>query len=238
MIEQHYLELIHAEIDGELPERQRAELSAYLLANPAARAFRDDLRRVCDALDGIESVAPPQELRASILHAVGAPESPSRFSNRRALPRFPIAARFAAAIAAGVLVGVIAYQVGIESRGGPAMSELVGTMAGRADAPLAVLADTMKVDVAQVKGVVNLYRTGSVLIVEFDLAPQQPIEVVAAYDGREDRFSGLAAPGNAGEQRFAVSLAGAGEPGSAVGLKFYSAGVVIYEGALRITDSH
>ena len=46
MIEERHLELIHAELDGELNAEQRAELSRLLLANPEARAFRDQLERV------------------------------------------------------------------------------------------------------------------------------------------------------------------------------------------------
>ena len=41
-----YLELIHAEIDGVLDERQRAELARRLLADPEARAVREELREL------------------------------------------------------------------------------------------------------------------------------------------------------------------------------------------------
>ena len=46
-VREHSLELIHAEIDGELTGPQRAELNRLLLADPALRALRDELRRTC-----------------------------------------------------------------------------------------------------------------------------------------------------------------------------------------------
>jgi hypothetical protein len=58
MIDQKYLELIQAEIDGELAEHDRAELARFLLANPGARAVRDDLKRLCATLDRVEPVEP------------------------------------------------------------------------------------------------------------------------------------------------------------------------------------
>ncbi|HEV7431987.1 MAG TPA: hypothetical protein VGN77_03020, partial [Steroidobacteraceae bacterium] len=66
MVEQTHLELIHAEIDGELDERQRSELSRCLLADPQLRAVRDQMRRVCQALDAVEPVEAPPQLRAEI----------------------------------------------------------------------------------------------------------------------------------------------------------------------------
>ena len=40
-LEERQVELIQADIDGELAGADRAELSACLLANPAARQLRD-----------------------------------------------------------------------------------------------------------------------------------------------------------------------------------------------------
>ena len=64
------LALIHAEIDGELDGRQRAELARALLADPEIQVLREDLRRVCAALDVLEDVDPPQQLRQSVLDAL------------------------------------------------------------------------------------------------------------------------------------------------------------------------
>ena len=62
MIEDRHIELIHAELDGELTSEQRAELSRVLLANPEARALRDELNRLFGALAKLEDAEPPREL--------------------------------------------------------------------------------------------------------------------------------------------------------------------------------
>ena len=73
MINEKYLELIQAEVDGELPEQDRAELSRFMLANPDAHAVRDELKRLCSTLDQVRPAEPPPELLASVLAAVRLP---------------------------------------------------------------------------------------------------------------------------------------------------------------------
>ena len=70
MVDPKYLALINAEIDGELDEHQRAELSRQLLADPETRALREEMRRLVKALDGIGAVEAPSQLRADILAAL------------------------------------------------------------------------------------------------------------------------------------------------------------------------
>ena len=70
MVDRKYLALIQTEIDGELDDHQRAELSRRLLADPSARLLRDQMRRLCQALDGVESAEPPPQLRSDILAAL------------------------------------------------------------------------------------------------------------------------------------------------------------------------
>jgi hypothetical protein len=242
MIDERYRELIHAEIDGELSDRQRAELASYLLAHPEARAFRDDLRQVCEYLDRIEQVEPPRGLRDSILRALNLPASRGGSGGRSGFGSFfsraPVAMRYAAAILVALVVGAVAFQFGHESRDGLEVSELVGTMASSGGVESARLADTVRLDLREVSGAVRLYDAGGVLVLEFDLAAQQPIDVVAAYDGHEARFTGFVEPGNLENHRYALSLAGKVEAGGTVRLSFYSAGTLIHEDALQLAGAH
>src|SRR5215469_17448352 len=97
---ERYTELIHAEIDGELDAQQRAELSRYLLADPDVRALRDELRRVCAALDATPEAEPPPDLQDRILAALPVADPP------RAERRLPaLNWRHAAAAAGLVAVG-------------------------------------------------------------------------------------------------------------------------------------
>ena len=67
MTDPRLTELLNGEIDGELDRQQRAELSRRLLANTGARAAREDLRRVCEALDSVPQVEPPPALSENVL---------------------------------------------------------------------------------------------------------------------------------------------------------------------------
>src|ERR1700751_5117440 len=70
MTDPRLTELLNGEIDGELDRQQRAELSRRLLANTGARAAREDLRRVCEALDSVPQVEPPPALSENVLAAL------------------------------------------------------------------------------------------------------------------------------------------------------------------------
>lgn len=65
MVDPGRLALIHEEIDGELDAAGRAELARWLLADPEGHALRDDLRRLCTALDSVPAVEPPAQLRGA-----------------------------------------------------------------------------------------------------------------------------------------------------------------------------
>src|SRR5690348_6733594 len=100
------LPLIHAEIDGELDEGQRAELARWLLADPMARSLRDELRRVCGRLEGLAAVDPPQDLMRSVMG--GLPKSSAAaLQHWWSAPRW----RYAAGIAVVLTGAVVLYEV-------------------------------------------------------------------------------------------------------------------------------
>ena len=119
MIDEKYLELIQADVDGELPEQHRAELSRHLLANPEARAAREELKRLCGLLDSVPKVEPPSDLKASILGAVRLPAPRGGFSSVRGFGVPSGMLRYAAVFAGGLLVSAIAFQVGPDRQSGP-----------------------------------------------------------------------------------------------------------------------
>ena len=144
------IELINAEIDGVLSGAARAELNRLLLADPAIRSLRDELRRTCQALDAVEPEEIPAELHESIMSALPASPIRSRRDRRRPAVR-QAGARYAAALAGGLLVSALAFQfVGGGSQGlGP--QELAGTLAPARDA-------AVQIDLPEVKGQVARCR--------------------------------------------------------------------------------
>jgi anti-sigma factor RsiW len=232
MIEEKYIEFIQADLDGELPEQHRAELSRYLLANPQARAMRDELRRLCGMLDQLPAFEPPPELKSSILAAVHlpAPVTPARSG----WVRFPVL-RVAAAFAGGLLVSAIAFQLGSDRHAALDVSEVAGTLASRDPVARSAPVDTVEVSLDQATGNVSLFRSATLRVVQFDLAVQQPLEIVVMHEGQEARFSGLGQSG--GNQRYALVLEGAGETGSAIEVRFLASGAEVYRGTLEVAAS-
>jgi anti-sigma factor RsiW len=223
MIDEKHIELINAEIDGELSSEQRADLSGYLLRHPEARALRDDLQRLCGALNRTVQVPPPADLRDRILGALPAPAPRRHWSAGSSRPVL----RYAAVLAGGLLVSAIAFQFGMDGRPGPDAAQVAGTMADPATDHTGAPVGTVRIDTPQVTGRVNLYRAASGLILGFDLAAREPIEVVATCGGREIRFSGLGRPDPISDHRYACTMSGSATEAGTVTLKFYAGGKLI-----------
>jgi hypothetical protein len=237
MLDDRMLQLLNAEIDGDLSASDRAELSRRLLHEPDARAAREALRRACAELDTLEPVEPPAELRERILAAL--PQS-AAVASRGGQPsrRFLSSAstlRYAAAIVGAVLVGTIAFQAN-RSVSGVDADQAAGTMA---DPPAAARAGggAIRVDDSQVRGTITLVPTGRELGVRFDFDPVQPVGVVSpeAIDVIVTRghdvahLKGLDASRQAGSAALVATLPGALAAGEAVDVRVIVLGRPVFE---------
>jgi len=221
MTDPGYLELIHAEIDGELDARQRAELSRRLLADPAARSLRDDFQRLCKALDAVAEVEPPPQLRESILAAL--PPLPVRRAWYAPLQRWRYAAMVAGVVAAGALI----YET---VRGPmPATSEVVGTIAL---APAAILVDAVQLANGPVSGRVSLYRDRAMLALRFEVkaSPATGVQITSAGRTlRVDHIGQDRPPGTA----LTVALPGIAMRGQSVQVTFRAGDRTVGTATLR-----
>ena len=224
MIDQAQLALINAEIDGELDERQRAELSRCLLADPALRAVRDQMRRVCAALEATPEVDPPAQLRADILAAV-----PHISPRRRRSEVSWKSWRYAAVLAGVLLTGTVVFRI-MDFGQQPAANEMAGTLAA---ARTAATLDVVQLGQGAVSGRVSLVRNGTELGVAFDLAASAPVDVVIAGEGRTVHVSGLGPHGKYGSGPTTIPLPGFGSSGQAVQLTFLIGGREVARSELR-----
>jgi hypothetical protein len=221
MADSGHLALIHAEIDGELDGRQRGELARCLLADPEAKALREDLRRLCTALDALKDVDAPQELRQSILDAL--PQStPQRVRSWWSAPRL----RYAALIAGVLAAGTVVYETVNGPR--PAASDVAGTMA---EAGARAMVDTVRLGNGPVSGRVSLYRDSTGLGLEFELVASAPVDALVGSHGHTLRVNGLG--GREGRGRTAVALPGFGMRGEAVDVTFLMEGHPVGSATLR-----
>jgi hypothetical protein len=167
------LELIHADVDGELDGAQRAELARILLADPDARTLHDDLRRVSAALDALPAVEPPRELLPGILAALPA-QPPARARPAWVEHRWRYAALLAGVIAAGAIV----FQTG---RGpGSDTGEMSGTLAA---GPMILDTATLPPG-GELSGRVILYRDTAGFGLRFQLEASGPVNASISSGGR------------------------------------------------------
>jgi hypothetical protein len=181
MTDDGHLALINAEVDGELDGQQRGELARRLLADPEARALREEFRRLCAALDAVEDVEPPPLLRESILTAL--PQStPIRERSWRSTPRI----RYAAIILLVLAAGAIVYETVHGPK--PSTTEVMGTMGPAGET---TILEAVRLDGGPVAGRVSLYRDRAGLGLKFELSASGPVDVLIAGDGRTLRVEGV-----------------------------------------------
>jgi len=181
MADSAQLALVHAEIDGELDDRQRAELARCLLADPAFRAKRDELRRLCGRLDSMKQVDPPTELLDGVLASLPQSKAPGgRF-------RMPVGSWRYAAMLAGVLItGTIVFR--LTDGQGTVATEMAGTLAG-SRAPHSI--DLAEISRGAVAGKASLTQQGSGLALALQLTAGAPVDVSVASGKQSLTIKGL-----------------------------------------------
>ncbi len=246
-IAQHIVDLINADLDGEISTVEKRELEAILAANGEARAFHFELSVLCQAMDSIEGIEPPSYLRHVIMEMAG----PKRFrSTSPGLARrlFSVPAiRLAGAFAAGIVLTIsFVSSDKISKNAFDDVTGLVGTMSNRG--PSLSASDSTHISGSDITGTVAIYRSGQILILDFDLVSQEPVDIVAEFADKNIWFNGFAQlessgtsvaaePGRVtlrmeGKRRYAVYLHDAGSKGATVNLRFIVDGSVIHEDQL------
>ena len=221
MADPDYIALINAELDGELDAAQRADLARCLLADPQARAQREQLRRLGELLDGMEAVEPPAGLQERVFAAL-----PQSHFKRRGLlsPAWRLAAVLAGVVAAGSLV--------FEAVKGPQprSDQLTGTIA----AQTATMVDTVGLGEGAVSGRVSLYRDRAELALQFEIVTSAPVDVLIASGGHTLRVNGLGGPNKPGASSGrTVQLPGFEMEGQPVDLTFLMGGRAVGKTTLR-----
>ena len=165
------LELIHAELDGELDGAQRAELEAIVAADPAAREYREQWHRIAGALSRLPPVDPPAGLGRR--WQGGSPAAPVRLRAPR--PRW---LRPALGLAAGGFALALAIGYGGLGRQMLDSDALVGTMGG----DHAAEARRIAVDEDGVTGAIALLPSETGWTLDFNLRSERATPVTATWD--------------------------------------------------------
>lgn len=244
-----YLELMHAEVDGEATDKELATLREYLASNPEAQSVHAELVKLTDILNQAEEVETPDDLHGSILAALPPPRSVLEIGarNSRSRLRIPLI-RYGYALAVGLLLGAALTGVAFRSLSPLEKSDIYGTLAVRENAPRYVAVEQMNLDSPDLGGSVELRRSGSNAMIIFDLHGQQVVEVEVGFDGsRAGLMSFDQQPGairsfeakkgtisfqSEGKQRSTVILTSEKEAPLILDLRFYADGKLLHQGRL------
>ncbi len=211
MDEPAYLSLIHAEIDGELDERQRAELSRLLLADPVVRSVRDEMHHLCRAVEGLPIADAPANLHSDIIAAL--PQNlVSRAPGRWNYGRW----RYAAALAGVLLTGTIVFGL-LDYDKGTGANEMAGTLAAPRSASTV---DVVQLGQGVVSGQVSLVVDGGKVTLELQLAASAPVDVLVSTEGHTARINGLGTQGSQGTGSSMIELPAYAADGRPVNLTF------------------
>jgi hypothetical protein len=228
------LELVQAELDGELSVPERAELARLLLQDPGARRLQGELRTTDRLLRDIAQAEPPPELRSAIL--AGAAQQSGRPRIRRLTGHGWPGYRMAAVILGGLLIVGLSYLV---SDGNAPGRNLQGSLNRIAPHELSLQSEGASLGA-------SLHRRGETLRLELDLLTNVPCEVIARIDPAATTF--VARTGEAklaaakdqisvqpgiGRQHLVLEFAGAG----LIQLQLRSGGRLLGEGTLRVNDA-
>ncbi len=252
MNDKKYMELIQAELDGELNEDQQAELDSLLDASAEARTTRKDFRDLAGLLGQIPSRQPPESLRQSILAQIDLAgrqrPAPSRWA-------IPAAARVAIAFAAGIVVTIGLFRLAPVEIGPTDTRSLVGSMVRNQALPNEFPRDRLELEFNILQGSVELHRNNNLLMLEFEFDAKGPMNLALDFADQGLQFEGFAhqsvtPPGlqvstdsigiaASGDQSFVVFLAYTSEKGAisgaSIALEFHLPGGQIHQAVL--TDS-
>ena len=244
-IDPKYVELINADIDGEISSAEKAELEAFLADSPEAQALHATLLALNVSLDSLPGLNSPPHLKHTIMASITQPK-PSRQSENANSVRGLFAApalKYAATFAAGAILTLsLVSSDRASQRAFDDVTGLVGTIADPVPGGPGV--HTAQISQKEVAGTVTLRSSGPILIVDFDLVSSGPVDIVASYSDQTIWFNGFAqleSPGASisaesgrvtmhidGKRRYAVFLHNAGDRDITINLQFMLNGEAVY----------
>jgi len=224
MLDERTLNLINADVDGELNLAEQQELDRILEISAEARAMRAELLRLSNMLNSVPKQELPDGLSGRILSQI----APRRaFSLGSLFESFqPVTAGLA--FAAGLLMAVGYYEMSPQGMAFNDTSSMVGTMVGGQEAGLNLLKNNLYFKSDDLSGSVSLSENNGLYVLNFDLDSTDRQEIKVGLDQTGLSFGGFAeTPGasntvmdsvifsggtlrvvSQGQQQFAVFLRG------------------------------
>lgn len=180
-------DLIQAELDGSATEAERVRLRDAIACDAEVRDEYRRLRGLCDVLAAVQPEEPPAGLAPAVMRAVRANRRTDHggvWGGVRAFwPGGRLALRYAYAVAAGVVLGILGVQLATGGSGfGPPVPE---RDAGATIAP-SRRAGRLDLAPAGIRGFASLKPSATGTVIGLDLEAAEPVEFVLRYDPAKD----------------------------------------------------
>lgn len=191
MLNTRSLELINAEIDGELTPEERVELDALLSSSAEARNMKAELQKLANVIESVPEQEPPADLTDRILGQLKRPGHRPSFSFASlfaSLQPVPVGMAFAA----GLLLTVGVYELSPGQRTDSEVTGMVGTMVTDSRGEKSGQESRLAIAGPGVMGSVALSGVGDILVLSFDVAAEQQTEIVIAMAEAGLGFGGIA----------------------------------------------
>lgn len=191
MLDEHVLNLINADVDGELTPAESQELDGILESSAEARAMRAELLKLSNLLNSTPDLPPPSGLSKSILGKLVPAPKVTGFSLASFFSSFN-PAQAGMAFAAGLLLTVGFYEMSSDSTLRSDAAGMVGTMVASHSGGINLLENNLQFAGEDFSGTVSLNENSGLYVLNFDLdsRDRQEIKVGLAHTGLS--FGGFA----------------------------------------------
>jgi len=208
MIDERTLNLINADVDGELTADEKEELDRTLESSAEARTMRNELLKLDHLLGSVPPQSPPPGLTAKILDQLRPPEAASRFSIRALFESFqPVP--MGMAFVAGLLLTAGFYEMSAGRTTPGNAASMVGTMVTGKSGGLNLLENNLYFSSDDFSGNVSLVENDGLYVLNFDLDSRDRKLINVGLDRTGLSFGGFAeTPGNSDNVIDSVTIAG------------------------------
>jgi len=186
-VDQRTLNLINANIDGEISAIERDELDRLLLSSESVRQLDRELRTVTKLLDDLPDLESPPYLQSAIERQVRLPADSATRKKLSGLFAWLDSSswRTGLALAAGVVLTISVYEMGSKPVSIEDSRNMTGTIIkhGSTSRQGEVL-DSLRLDSAQLNGLVELRNENGLFTVDVQLNSGVPVDVVVDFAGR------------------------------------------------------
>jgi hypothetical protein len=265
MIDDKYLALLHAELDGLNSPQASARLTAYLAANPEAQRFYEELRGMANTLAEVKPVEPPAHLQSAIMNALTRRHAP-RVAKQSRLAAFKdwweeiFETKYAFSFAGGLAVGIVLFALAVQLTTKERVSDsskLYGTIGAPQTAERSAEFKSHSIQHEAAGGEIKWRREGDLLETEIALTATEAFDLVILFEAGALKCKGISsidgsALPNAVLQAGRLQLAHAGErsyhltfqlskpAAPAMRVQFQRNGVVFYDEEIALTkiDEH